>query len=207
MITAILTVGFALALLLVILRVEGDESIGYGATLEINDGASSAFVEVPKLEKLGFPNETTGTAESKTLDLPEAVIRKLPTLKDGGSFTFTYEVLAETYERVETIRKARSIKEYRVTVPVDTGTIEVVVKGFISANQIEDIEAEKITVGNVTVVVSGPQVSSSIDALETAAELAPTEGNAAKVATTKAARAKKLPAAKPVKPAKPAPSM
>lgn len=158
MLASVLTVGIALAILALIARATGDESIGYGATLKINDGASSAFVAVPKLTKLGIPTEKTGTAESKALDLPEAVIRKLPTLKDGGTFTFSYQAIGATFDRIEVIRAARSTKQWQVSVPIDTGEIEITVEGFVEMNGLEDIEADKITVGNVTVVVSGPQI-------------------------------------------------
>jgi hypothetical protein len=153
-----LALAVAVAIIILMPRAEGDESIGYGATLKINDGTASAFVTVPKLTKLGIPNETTGTAESKTLDLPEAVIRKLPTLKDGGTFVFSYEVIGATYDRVEAIRSARAIKQFQVSVPVDTGDIEITVEGYVSQNPMEDVEADKITIANATVVVSGPQI-------------------------------------------------
>lgn len=145
----------ALVLLVYILRAEGDESIGFGGTLLIDDGAADAFVAVPKLETLGVPSEMTGVVESKTLDLPAATVRKIATLKNGGSFTFKYQLIAATHARIEVIRAARTKKNFRITVPIDTGTLSVTVPGYITANPIEDLEAEKITVGSATVEVAG----------------------------------------------------
>lgn len=149
----------ALGLLAIILRAEGDESVGFGGVLEINDGVADAFQAVPKLETLGVPSETTGITESKTLDLPEATIRKLATLKNGGSFSFKYQVIAATHKRIEKMRKARATKHFKVSVPVDTGTLSVTVPGIVTQQPLEDLEAEKITVANVTVEVSGAPIT------------------------------------------------
>lgn len=147
----------AAILLVVILRVEGDESIGFGGSFEINDGVGDAFVVVPKVETLGVPNETTGVVESKRLDLAEAVIKKIATIHNGGSFSVKIQLTAAVRARLEVIRKARAEKKFRVNVPIDTGTLTVTVPGIITSNAIEDLEAEKITVINTTIEVSGPQ--------------------------------------------------
>ncbi len=141
-----------------ILRATGDESVGFGGVLEVNDDVGDTFKVIPKVETLGVPNEVTGAVESKTLDLPNAVIQQLPTLKNGGTFTFKTHLISATRSRLEAIRIARSIKQWRVTIPCDTGTIAVTVPGFITQNQIEDLEAEKITVISTTVQVSGAQI-------------------------------------------------
>lgn len=158
MLTLSLLAALAIVLLL-ILSVEGDESIGFGGVLELNDGAADAYVVIPKVETLGIPTQVTGTTESKALDLPEGVIQKLPNLKDGGTFQFKYHVIAATNTRLETIRAARTIKNWKVSVPCDTGFIVVIVPGFVQENRIEELESEKLTVGMVTVVVSGANIA------------------------------------------------
>lgn len=144
----------ALAILLLVPRIVGDESIGFGGVFEIGDGGAGAYQVLPKVEMLGIPNETTGTIESKTLDLPNAVIQKLPSLKDGGKFTVKFHLINASWVRVEAIRVARSIVNFRVTVPVDTGTIVIVAPGFIETNAIEDLESEKLNTVTTTIVVS-----------------------------------------------------
>lgn len=161
MLAYIATAALVLAIVLLIIRAEGDESVGFGGILEINDGAAEAYVAVPKIEVLGVPNPVTGIVESKTLDLPDATIRKLGTLVNGGSFTFKYHLISATHARMEAIRITRLPKNFRVKAPVDTGVggfIVVTVPGIITQNQIEDMEAEKIQVGNVTVEVSGAAI-------------------------------------------------
>lgn len=161
MLAYIATVALVLAIVLLIIRAEGDESVGFGGVLEMQDGAGDTYVAVPKIEVLGVPNPVTGIVESKTLDLPEATIRKLGTLVNGGTFTFKYHMIAATHARVEAIRVTRLPKNFRVKVPVDTGVggfLVVTVPGIVTQNQIEDLEAEKITVGNVTVEVSGAAI-------------------------------------------------
>lgn len=153
-----LTLLFVAVVLVYVLRAEGDESIGFGGTFEINDGDADAYVVVPKIETLGVPNETTNIVESKRLDLEDAVIVKIAALKDGGTFNVKAQLIAATRTRIETIRKNRTKKQFRVTVPIDTGTIAVTVPGYITAAPIEDLEAEKISVINITITVSGAQI-------------------------------------------------
>lgn len=156
---ALIAFGLALALVVLFPRVEGDEQVGFGGTLEINDGAADAFVVVPKVETLGVPSETVGVVESKRLDLPDATIIKLATLKNGGTFSFKVQVTAATYMRLDAIKIARATKQYRVSVPVDTGKLRVTVPGIIASNPIEDLESEKITVMNVTIEVAGARIA------------------------------------------------
>lgn len=153
------TLVLAVIVLVYIARVTGDESIGFGGVLEINDGVADAFVVVPKVESLGIPDETTGTVESKPLDLPQAVIRKLATIHNGGNFSVKIQLMAAIRARLETIRKTRKPKNFRFSVPIDEGTLKITVPGIITSNKIEDLEAEKITVINCTVEVSGPRIT------------------------------------------------
>lgn len=156
---ALIALAVAIALVILCPRAEGDEQVGFGGVLEINDGDADAWQVVPKVETLGVPSETVGTVESKRLDLPEATIVKLATLKNGGSFNVKIQAIAATVLRLDAIKKARATKQYRVSVVLDTGTLRVVVPGIITSNPIEDLEAEKITVINLTVEVSGARIA------------------------------------------------
>lgn len=139
---------------------QGDESIGFGGTCEIDDGGTGAapgagFAVVPKILSLGVPAETVGVVESKTLDLPQGVIRKLPTLKDGGEFSIKQQFTHAGFARMETIRAAKQIHQWKITIPDDDGDTEVTVPGFITVNKTDSLEPEKITEFETMVTVSG----------------------------------------------------
>lgn len=133
----------------------GDESIGYGATLEINDGPASAFEVVPMLTTLGVPSYVTGVVESKRLDLPNRVIIKLPTLVNGGSFPFSLQFTHEQHARLILVRDALAEYQFRVTIPDDDGDTVVTAPGILTEVKVDDLDPEKITVIDCTVEVSG----------------------------------------------------
>lgn len=131
----------------------GDESIGYGATLEIND--SGTFVSVGKVVSLGVPSYVTGTVESKRLDLTNRVIKKLATLVNGGSFTFQVQHTNAGHSRLVTIRDSLAEYSYRITIPDDDGDTQITAPGILTECKVDDLDAEKITVITCTVEVSG----------------------------------------------------
>lgn len=133
----------------------GDETIGYGATLEINDGTADAYVVVDKVVTLGVPSYVTGVVESKRLDLTNRVIIKLPTLVNGGNFQFTVQHTNATHARLVAVRDLLAEKSFRVTIPDDDGDTVVTVPGILTEVKVEDLDAEKITVISCTVEVSG----------------------------------------------------
>jgi hypothetical protein len=138
------------ALVLVVLtRAVGDESLGFGATY------TAGGTLIPKIEKLGVPNFTTNTVESKTLDLPNATIRKIAALKVGDSYNIVWQLHNATYQALETLRDGRTTSTHSIVIPIDTGTLSISVPGIIVSNKIEEIEAEKITVVTTTVEIAG----------------------------------------------------
>lgn len=146
----------------ILARLEGDEVVGDGSEFLINDGAADAYVIVPKVVTLGFPNETTGTVESKRLDLVEHTIVKLATLINGGNLTVQIQLIAATWTRLEAIRASRLPKKFKFRVPIDTGWLEKIVPGIVTGCPLEDLDAEKITVINLAIEVSGPKESVAI---------------------------------------------
>lgn len=133
----------------------GSETIGYGATLEINDGVASAFVPVDMLTTLGVPSYVTGTVESKRLDLPNRVIIKLPTLVNGGNYQFSCQFTHAQHARLVAARDALAEYQFRVTIPDDDGDTVVTAPGILTEVKVDDLDPEKITVINCTVEVSG----------------------------------------------------
>jgi hypothetical protein len=133
----------------------GDETIGYGSTLEVDDGPGATFVVIPKIQTLGVPSYVTGVVESKRLDLTNRVIVKLPTLVNGGSFSFTAQFTNESHARLVAVRDALVAYNWRVTIIDDDTDTTVTAPGILTECKVEDLDAEKITVINCTVEVSG----------------------------------------------------
>jgi hypothetical protein len=135
----------------------GDESIGLGATVEIDDGGTgaapgSSVEEVDALLSIDVPEIKTGTAESKRLGVGR--VRKIATIEDGGSWSFKHQFTHTGWERVEAIRTNKQRNEYTVTVPDDNGDTEITVTCLITSNKVETIEADKITEITTTLEVA-----------------------------------------------------
>lgn len=138
----------------------GDESIGDGSTVEVNDGGGDAFVEIDMVIDFDVPSEQVGTVESKRLNLPGQVIKKLATLKKPGSFTIRQNFTNAGYARMEAIRATSQTtpKEWKFTITDDDGDTEITVPGIITENKVTKIEADKITEFETMVEVSGAAV-------------------------------------------------
>lgn len=138
----------------------GDESIGYGATVEIDDGGTGAvsggaYTELPKVTSLGVPSRKTNIVESKTLDSPAMVIRKIAAMKDGGEFSIKHQFTNAQFARLEVIREARQTNLFKITIPDDDGDTEIIVPGIITENKVDPLEPEKITEVETMVTVAG----------------------------------------------------
>lgn len=143
----------------------GDESIGYGAILEIDDGGNGAvsdgasFEELPKITNLGVPSRKTNVVESKTLDTPAKVIRKIAAMADGGEFSIKWQLTNAQWVRMEAIRAAHLADGthhlFRITVQDDDGDTVIEVPGILTENKIDPLEPEKITEVESMVTVSG----------------------------------------------------
>jgi hypothetical protein len=59
------------------------------------------------------------------------------------------------WARMETIRAAKQVHEWKFTIPDDDGDTEITVTGFITENKTDPLEAEKITEFETMVTVSG----------------------------------------------------
>lgn len=137
-----------------------DEKLGYGATLEINDGGAGAFVVVPNITAMDIPSVTRNVVESKRLDLPENFIVKLKGLKNRADVVVTSQVTNAEHARLKGIAEGETDYNFRFTVPDDTGTTgtSVTVAGFISNHRITSVEAEKINEMQTTITLYGPDV-------------------------------------------------
>jgi len=138
----------------------GDETIGDGSTIEVNDGGGDAFVEIDQVIDFDVPSEQVGTVESKRLNLPGQVIKKLATLKKPGGFTIRQNFTHAGYARMEAIRATSQTtpKQWKFTITDDDGDTEITVPGILTENKVTKIEADKITEFETMVEVSGAAV-------------------------------------------------
>lgn len=138
-----------------------DNTIGYGATLAVNDGsggAGSAFGVVVGIVSLGVPDVDVLVIESKRLDLDGRVICKLAGLKDGGEFTVQYEFAKGRKDRLDAL--VGSDREFKITLPV-VGVESAYTKtfpGFIRSNRVDPVVSDGIVTCTMIVVVTGPAV-------------------------------------------------
>lgn len=142
----------------------GDESIGFGATCEIDDGGTgaatgAAYTVVGMITSLGVPSDTTGIVESKRLDLPGGKVRKIATLLDGGEFSIKQQFTNAGFSRMEALRVAHQANKtfnlFKITIPDDDGDTEVIVPGIVTQNKTDALEADKITEFETMVTVQG----------------------------------------------------
>lgn len=135
----------------------GDESIGLGAKVEIDDGGSGggtglSFVEVGQLLAITPPAIKMGTAESKRINV--ARIRKIATIETGENFSYRVQFTNAGWARHEAIRSNKRRNTYRITIPDDAGNTIITVIGLIAENKTDSLEADKITEFEVMVEVA-----------------------------------------------------
>jgi hypothetical protein len=96
-----------------------------GATLEINDGASSAYVEVTGVLTMTPPEEELGARDTTALDSTAGSRTKAPNSRsDPGTWQFTLWNSSTEKERLITLRANKTEKDYKVTWP--NGDIDVI---------------------------------------------------------------------------------
>ena len=92
-------------------------SFGEGTTLDVDDGASSAFVAVEDVTQITPPSEAQIEVERNRLSATTIVERAFSSRKDPGELVFTYECGLEKFQRVEDLKGADF--SYRLTWPDD----------------------------------------------------------------------------------------
>lgn len=133
-------------------------TIGLGAKLEVNDGASSAFVEIPALLNLTVPDPEFGAAESKLLSqASDKTIRMVPTMKTPGEFQFQYEFDGDVKDRLDDLLGVS--KQWKPTLVDGVSTWTKTVPGFLKSNKLDQVEPDQIQTVTAVVVVSGPDVA------------------------------------------------
>lgn len=134
-----------------------NESIGLGATVHINDGASSAYVLIDMLVDYEPPDEVLGTVESKRLVMPSNVLIEVPTLLKPGNSKIRQQMSQAGFARMESLKRAKGKKNFKFTVPDDTSTTVVIVGGYITSNKRMKVEVDKLQEFETSVTHTGPQ--------------------------------------------------
>lgn len=129
------------------------KQIGLGWDLAVNDGASSAFVNIDQIIDLTAPDDGPyGMVESKTLDLSSNQVTRKPTVKTPGNFTFTYEFDKTQYARLDALKGTE--KSWKVSSTDGTPWTRTV-PGVLTQQVISGVVADGIVAVQVTVEVSG----------------------------------------------------
>lgn len=92
----------------------GTINFGEGCTLEVNDGASSAYVAVVGLTSVEPPDEVSPVIVRRRLS-DSAYVGKELGLPDVGEFSFEYEATDVEYARIRALKRVE--KGYRITYP------------------------------------------------------------------------------------------
>lgn len=74
--------------------------IGFGATLDVNDGASNAYEDIPEVTMITLPDLSTTSVETTYLGLSEPYKTFTPGLTDAGVLTFDCNWSSATYARM-----------------------------------------------------------------------------------------------------------
>lgn len=131
-----------------------NESIGYGSTLHVNDGASSAYVQAYNLVDMTPPSEKLGVTESKRLDSPGGVIGKVPTMFTPGTSKMTFQFDSANYTRFETLRKAKTKSNFKHTVNGATANLVTIAPGYVTECAYSKIVGDQIIEFEVSFEVS-----------------------------------------------------
>lgn len=131
------------------------ESIGYGTTCFINDGGAGAYVQMFNVVSIDPGSSRLQTTESKRLDLTDRHIVEVPTLFKGGDITIKQQFSNAGFPRINTLKDARTLSNFKVTITDDAAGTTVIAPGYFVENKPASIEADKITEMDITFTVTG----------------------------------------------------
>lgn len=130
--------------------------IGSGWALAVNDGASSAFVDIAAITEVQPPEDgVVGMAESKTLD-GGGVVSRVPTVKTPVDFTFTYEHSKARFDRIDA-HKGNS-KNWKITDTTPSTPWSKTFPGVLTSHVQQPVNADGIVLVVGTVAVTGAAV-------------------------------------------------
>lgn len=96
----------------------GEPVFGEGTTLEVNDGASAAFVAIAGVTSIEPPDEEFPRINRRVL-AHTTYVRKETGVPDAGECGFEYEQTDIEFARVRALKnnKGTNLKTYRITYP------------------------------------------------------------------------------------------
>lgn len=131
------------------------ESIGYGTQVFIDDGALNAYVQVFNVVSVDPGSEKLNTVESKYLEIANSVIRKVPTLFDGGTIMIKQQFSGTGFARINTLKTAKTHSNVKIIVDDESSGTTIIAPGYFTDNKPSSIEADKITEFDTEFTVDG----------------------------------------------------
>lgn len=130
--------------------------IGDGWELQINDGASSAFVKIDALTEVQVPEDgVVGMAESKRLD-GGGFVTRVPTVSTPVDFTFTYEHTKARFDRIDAHKGEE--KQWKIKDTTPSTPWAKTFPGVLTSHVQQPVSADGIVLVVGTVAVTGAAV-------------------------------------------------
>lgn len=119
---------------------------GEGTVIEVNDGASSAYVAIDNVLNATPPDEAVVTVERNRLSVTDIVETGFSSRKDPGQLVFQYETDLTKFDRLNDLKNVE--KGWRVTY---AGYMRMAFTGRLINNAPDQIAGGAITSATATV--------------------------------------------------------
>lgn len=126
--------------------------LGFGTKIQVDDGASSAFVDLVEVTSITVPTGEDGRVEYSHLGQVGRGKLYLPGLKEPGEVTVEQNATEAELVRLNTIKAAATTKNWKVILP-DGATFTFA--GFISKMEVAADAGESIIKNRLSVAISG----------------------------------------------------
>jgi hypothetical protein len=133
------------------------ESIGYGDTVHIEDGAGPSYVLVDNLVDFDPPNEVLQTVQSKRLSMASRRLIRIPTIYDPGETRLMVNLSQAGRTRFKTLLDNRTLENWKFTLTDDTSTTVIIVAGYVTSMKFNRVVADEIVNYEVTIGHTGVQ--------------------------------------------------
>jgi hypothetical protein len=129
-------------------------TIGVGAQVEINDGASNAFAVWNDVLDIEPNDDAFNVQESKRLNITSRRVTKVLGVQTPGQLVVTYEFTKTEYTRIEALKTAMVAKSFKITLPEGSPSWTATFTGFITSNKIQQVSADGIMTVQATIEIS-----------------------------------------------------
>lgn len=128
-------------------------TIGVGAQVQINDGASNAFQVWNDVLDIDVNDDTYNMQESKRLNITGRRVTKVLGVCTPGQLQVTYEFTKTEYTRIQGLMDAQAAKQFQITLPDGSPNWTKTVTGYITSNKIQPVTADGIMTVQATIEV------------------------------------------------------